>query len=70
SVFDLLPKKISKDIVDNFLDVNNRIITEAKEIRFMEDGAVVLANAQYRLSLTYEEFLQLTAAKDSYDKHL
>ncbi len=35
----------------------------------MEDGAEVLAKAQYQLTLTYEEFL-LTAAKDSYDKHL
>ncbi|WP_228293033.1 hypothetical protein [Klebsiella pneumoniae] len=33
----------------------------------MEDGAEVLAKAQYQLTLTYEEFLQLTAAKDSYD---
>jgi hypothetical protein len=30
----------------------------------MEDGAEVLAKAQYQLTLTYEEFLQLTAAKD------
>lgn len=36
----------------------------------MEDGAEVLAKAQYQLTLTYEEFLLLTAAKDSYDKHL
>ncbi|HID4482038.1 TPA: hypothetical protein ACXE8X_001933 [Klebsiella pneumoniae] len=70
SVFDVLPKKISKEIVDNSLDVINRIVTEAKEIPFMEDGAEVLAKAQYQLTLTYEEFLQLTAAKDSYDKHL
>ncbi len=63
-------KKISKEIVDNSLDVINRIVTEAKEIPFMEDGAEVLAKAQYQLTLTYEEFLQLTAAKDSYDKHL
>ncbi|HHO6715952.1 hypothetical protein MRO88_023005 [Klebsiella oxytoca] len=70
SVFDVLPKKISKEIVDNSLDVINRIVTEAKEIPFMEDGAEVLAKAKYQLTLTYEEFLQLTAAKDSYDKHL
>ncbi|MDU1440172.1 MAG: hypothetical protein E6919_17450 [Klebsiella pneumoniae] len=70
SVFDVLPKKISKEIIDNSLDVINRIVTEAKEIPFMEDGAEVLAKAQYQLTLTYEEFLQLTAAKDSYDKHL
>ncbi|SCA23829.1 hypothetical protein [Klebsiella quasipneumoniae] len=70
SVFDVLPKKISKEIVDNSLDVINRIVTEAKEIPFMEDGAEVLAKAQYQLTLTYEEFLLLTAAKDSYDKHL
>jgi thymidylate kinase len=36
----------------------------------MEDGAEVLAKAQYQLTLSYEEFLLLTAAKDSYDKHL
>ncbi|CAM4277156.1 MULTISPECIES: hypothetical protein [Enterobacterales] len=70
SVFDVLPKKISKEIVDNSLDVINRIVTEAKEIPFMEDGAEVLAKAQYQLTLSYEEFLLLTAAKDSYDKHL
>lgn len=70
SVFDVLPKKISKEIVDNSLDVINRIVTEAKEIPFLEDGTEVLAKAQYQLTLTYEEFLQLTAAKDSYDKHL
>ncbi|MCY0175355.1 hypothetical protein LB476_28300 [Klebsiella michiganensis] len=70
SVFDVLPKKISKEIVDNSLDVINRIVTEAKEIPFMEDGAEALAKAQYQLTLSYEEFLLLTAAKDSYDKHL
>ena len=70
SVFDVLPKKISKEIVDNSLDVINRIVTEAKEIPFMEDGAEVPAKAQYQLTLSYEEFLLLTAAKDSYDKHL
>ncbi|MGJ4704585.1 hypothetical protein ACP8WO_29780, partial [Klebsiella pneumoniae] len=57
-------------ICNSALDVINRIVTEAKEIPFMEDGAEVLAKAQYQLTLTYEEFLQLTAAKDSYDKHL
>ncbi|MBL1904883.1 hypothetical protein ELE61_30245, partial [Klebsiella pneumoniae] len=51
SVFDVLPKKISKEIVDNSLDVINRIVTEAKEIPFMEDGAEVLAKAQYQLTL-------------------
>ncbi|HDT5898959.1 TPA: hypothetical protein QHC19_003501 [Raoultella ornithinolytica] len=70
SIFDVLPKKISKEIVDNSLDVINRIVSEAKEIPFMEDGAEVLAKAQYQLTLSYDEFLQLTAAKDSYDKHL
>jgi hypothetical protein len=49
-------EKISKEIVDNSLDVINRIVTEAKEIPFMEDGAEVLAKAQYQLTLTYEEF--------------
>lgn len=70
SVFDVLPKKISKEIVDNSLGVINRIVTEATEIPFMEDGAEVLAKAQYQLTLSYEEFVLLTAAKDSYDKHL
>lgn len=70
SVFDVLPKKISKEIVDNSLEVINRIVVDAKEIPFMEDGAEVLTKAKYQLTLTYEEFVQLTAAKDSYDKHL
>lgn len=70
SIFDVLPKKISKEFVDNSLEVINRIVVDATEIPFMEDGAEVITKAQYQITLTYEEFVQLTAAKDSYDKHL
>ncbi len=45
-------KKISKEIVDNSLEVMNRIVTRSEVIAFMEDGAEALAKAQYQLTLS------------------